>query len=154
MDGDQKSRLTYKVMIDYQMSLAEMIKLGEYDFVDEKITDNLFLIHGTGQHEVTLVLVCLDYMRPTDKVLEFLNKQGLEPAKIEHLLTLGALIATSQVQIKLPVVALGSSLRTVYGSICRYPILQTFDGLRKRKLDLLWEVLFWDVNWLFLAVDK
>ena len=131
---NQKVDETYKVIVDYGLSLAEMVKAGKYDWFNDDITDKRFEVQGDGQHEVELVLVHLNRNATTKEVLEYLHNQGLEPAKIEHLLAFGA--TYPELQKQFPIIALGSSFVDVSGDRF-YPYLSCNDD--ERKLDLDWD---------------
>ena len=141
----------YKVVVDYSKSLAETIKAGKYGWVDDYITTKGFELQGAGQHEVELVLVDLDRDAITTEVREYMKEQGLEPAKIEHLLAFGA--TNPELQRQFPIVALGSSFVRGNG-YRRCPTLGSDDG--KRELSLYWDDNDdrWDDDCRFLAVGK
>jgi len=133
MSSRQKVKETYKVVVDYGKSLAQMIEAGDYGWFNDSINDKNFPLQGVGQHEVELVLVHLNRNATTKEVLEYLDNQGLIPAKIEHLLAFG--VAYPEIQKEFPVVALGSVWVGVNGSR-NYPCLDCDDD--QRKLDLIW----------------
>jgi len=141
----------YGVMVDYNLSLAEMIKAGQYELINDDITGENFPIRGTGQQEVELMLVHLNRIVTTREVLEYLNSQGLEPAKIEHLLAFGAVYPDAQREF--PIVALGSSFVADGGSRY-YPYLRS-DG-HERRLNLSWDDAddHWGGSCRFLALRK
>ena len=151
MTSKQKACETYKVIVDYSLSLAKMIEAGKYDWFNEDITDKNFTIQGMGQHEVELVLVHLDRDATTKEVLDYLKEQCLEPAKIEHLLAFGA--AYRDVQREFLIIALGSSFVNDNGNRF-YPYLDGSDDWR--KLSLYWEDDGdpWDGACRFLALRK
>jgi len=151
MTSKQKACETYKVIVDYSLSLTEMIKAGKYDWFCDKITDKHFTIQGAGQHEVELVLVHLDRYAMTKEVLEYLKEQCLEPAKIEHLLAFGA--AYRDVQREFLIVALGSAWVHVYGFIfC--PSLHSYVGGHKLCLSGGGDDARWLRSRRFLAFRK
>jgi hypothetical protein len=81
---------TLTVTIDYSLSLAAMIEAGHYNYVSPGITAERFPIIGTGVHKMEVVLVGFDREVFWPYVLDELRALGLRPAKIEHLLALGA----------------------------------------------------------------
>jgi hypothetical protein len=151
MAGKQKVRETYKSMVDYSKTLAEMIKAGDYGWFNDDITEKHFPLQGAGQYEVEMELVHLNRNVTTKEVLEHLNNLGLEPAKIEHLLAFGA--AYPELQRQFPIVALGSSF-VGGGGVRFYPCLSS--GGDRRELSLGWDVddSHWDDDCRFLAVRK
>ncbi|HDQ22661.1 MAG TPA: hypothetical protein ENN28_01655 [Candidatus Uhrbacteria bacterium] len=144
-------RTIFKVTVDYGMSLAEMIQAGQYDWFNDNITDKRFELKGAGQHEVNLVLVHLDRVATTKEVHEYLKEQGLEPAKIEHLLAFGT--TYPEVQREFPVVALGSSFVDGHGDRL-YPCLAGYGGGRRLNLGLHDDDGHWDGSCRFLAFRK
>ena len=64
----------YKVVVDYSKSLIEMIKAGEYCWVNDDLTTKRFELQGAGQHEVELVLVHLNRDATTKEVQEYLKE--------------------------------------------------------------------------------
>ncbi len=97
---------TYKVVVNYNKSLAEMIVSGKYGYVADEISEGKFPIQDAGSHEVNLVLVNLDKIASTTMVLEHLDKMGLKPASIEHLLVFGA--TYPEIQEKFKIILLSS----------------------------------------------
>jgi hypothetical protein len=142
---------TYKVVVDYSKSLSEMINLGEYGHVSDAIDDRYFSFVGVGQHEVELVLVHLGRPAWTKEVLEEMSEQGLEPAKIEHLLAFGA--KYKDIQCEFPIVALGSYRHP--GSVRGYcPCLDKRMGRREIQNDSDSWGSSWKACHRFLAIRK
>jgi hypothetical protein len=151
VSGKKAVAKTYNVMVDYSMSLADMIKAGKYDWSNDDITDKRFSFQGTGQHEVELVMVHLNRSATTREVRQYMDEQGLEPAKIEHLLAFGA--TYPEIQREFPIIALGSSFVPVHGDRI-YPYLHCRGG--GRMLSLRWndDDRPWVESCRFLAVGK
>jgi len=151
MAGKQKVQETYKVMVDYGLSLSEMIKFGNYGWFNDDITDKNFPLQGTGKQESELVLVHLNRNATTTEVREYMKEQGLEPAKIEHLLAFGA--TYPELQREFPIIALGSVWVSGDGNR-NCPYLDSRGG--KRRLDLYWGggAGHWHEACRFLAVRK
>jgi hypothetical protein len=93
------------VTVDYNMSLKSMIWAGEYNqcFPGYIFTEP-FLVEGSGTKEVNLHLVHLNQVATQRQVLAQLDKLGLKPAKIEHLLALGA--KYPELQLAFPIAAI------------------------------------------------
>jgi hypothetical protein len=106
----KKELETYKVVVDYSKTLSEMIRDGNYKMVSDLITDENFPIQGTGKQECELFLIPNDRIGRIDYVGYYLERLGLKPAKIEHLLAIGA--AYPELQFKDPIFALGSIFET------------------------------------------
>ncbi len=142
---------TYKVVFDYSQSLASMIKAGKYDWFNDHITDKHFSLEGEGQQEAELVLVHLDRDATTKEVREYMKEQGLEPAKIEHLLAFGT--TYPELQRQFPIIALGSSFVDARGSRgC--PCLDCGHDGRELNLDWNDDGDRWHDSCRFLAVRK
>ena len=122
-----------KVVVDFRQSLTEMIKSGNYDWIDDDINDENFTLQGVGQHEVDLVLVHLQRNATIKEVREHLNAQGLTPARIEHLLAFGAKYPEIQKEFRIVAInsvwihEFGQSLHFVYHN---YPHLSFSGGKR------------------------
>lgn len=155
----KEEKKIYKVVVTPGLLLAKMIEAGKYDWFNHDINDKHFSLQGAGQYEVELVLIHQKWvMFPTydatsRHVLNFMNEQGLEPAKIEHLLAFGSTYPDVQREFK--IAALGSSLLDDVGDR-NYPYLYCYDD--KRRLDLNWpdysSVWEYTSYWYFLAVRK
>ncbi|TSC73105.1 MAG: Uncharacterized protein G01um101438_128 [Parcubacteria group bacterium Gr01-1014_38] len=94
----------FRVTVDFRQSLAEMIKAGKYDDVNEDITAEHFLIEGTGTVETEVVLVHFDCDIESDDAIREMEQMGLISGKIEHLLALGA----EYPDLEYPIICLGS----------------------------------------------
>ena len=132
-----------QIVVDYSLTLAEMISTGQYGWHNDDITDRRF----PHQQKVTLtsVLVHLNRSASTDEVLAELARRGLRPATCAELLAFGA--TYPEVQRKFPVAALGQSA-LVAGSP-DVPLLYEDD--RERRLDLYWAGIDWGGDYRFLA---
>lgn len=149
MSGKKVVADTYKVIVDYDKTLAEMISAGKYSY-DNKFRYENFPIQGAGQHEVELVLVHLNRDATTKEVLEHLNSLGLEPAKIEHLLAFGA--ANPDVQREFRIAALGFVWVEMGYRV--YPCLSCEGGGRLLSVSYRDDGGQWNDNWRFLALRK
>lgn len=139
----------YSAIVDYNMSLADIIKVGKYDWVNDDITAKNFPITGSGKVEVSLELVHLNKSVSTEDVLAHMEANGLRPATLVELLAFGA--KYPELQREFPICALGSSWVLRDGS--RYvPYLGRDDS--KRFLNLRWFDYDWDGYGRFLAVRK
>jgi len=98
--------VTLAIVVDYRMSLHEMIEAGGYDYVNDDINAERFPISGTGTMSLDLELVHIGRSISSDAAEKELEKRGLRPATIAELLAFGA--AHPEVQRSLPIVALGS----------------------------------------------
>jgi len=97
---------TYRVTVNYALTLEQMIQAGKYDAINPDITESNFPVNVRDNGEVKVHLVPFDCIMKTDDVLVELNKQGLRPAELPELLALGA--QYPELQRRFPIVALGS----------------------------------------------
>ncbi|MDD4994971.1 MAG: hypothetical protein PHW53_00650 [Patescibacteria group bacterium] len=139
---------SFSVTVDYSKSLAEMIAVGDYDFVNSDITAEHFPISGKGKVLRKLVLVHLGREATTDEALVEMKLRGLKPADIEGILAFGA--AYPDEQRKFPIVGLGSSWVSADG-YRRFPYLGGSDGGRELDLDWGWGGIRWYGPCRFLA---
>ena len=102
----QNAGSTYPVTVNYDLSLAGMIKAGRYDWVNSDITEKHFPVKGEGIKEVTAELVCFNKYMSSKDVLRELDRCGLRPATIEEILAFGA--KYPELQRQFPIVALNS----------------------------------------------
>jgi len=137
----------FRLAVDYGKLLAEMIAAGRYDWKNSDITARRFPIEGKGVVEFEARYFHPDYTISSDDAIATMNA-GWEPAKIEHILALGATFPDEQ--RKFPIVGLGS-VAEVDGS--RVVPCLSKDGSR-RGPGLSWWGLDWDSDCRFLAVRK
>ena len=94
--------VVYKVVVDYDISLAEMIEAGGYDWVNDDITAEHFPLKSEGKWEVEITLLHFNRFISSDVAIEEADPVILLP----ELLALGA--RYPELQKQFPVVALGS----------------------------------------------
>jgi hypothetical protein len=143
----------FKVTVEHSLTLEQMAGLGHYNLPTDELLKNFPKTSSRDEEtvEVTLVHVNL-FLVPvnvsTEYILDQMNRNGLRPATIEELLTVGA--EFPDLQRKYPVIALGSvrescGLRYVAclskDTSLRYLSLSQFDGV-------------WGADCRFLAVRK
>jgi len=104
--------MQYSAIVDCDLSLAEMIAAGKYDFTNEDITARRFPITGKGKVNINFILKHFGEDLSTRYALEELDNADLRPATIEELLAFGAKYPDEQ--RKYPIVALGSVARDLY----------------------------------------
>ncbi len=102
-------KVVYRVMVDYDCSLAQMIEAGNYEEVDISITHENFPIQGFGRLEKEIILFRFNRAMSSRQIITEMDKQGCRPAKIEELLALGK--AQPEIQRKSPIIAMGSILK-------------------------------------------
>lgn len=140
---------TYSITVDYSLSLADMIKAGRYDWVNDDIVANHFPVSDNGKTEIEMHLVRFNRTIESEKAIAELDNMGLRPASIEELLALGA--QCPDLQREFPIVALGSVWRPS-GGCPPVPYLWFYSG--KRGLRLRWFDDGWDDSYRFAAVRK
>jgi len=141
--------LVLSIVVDYSMTLGQMIAAGSYDWVNDEITPERFPVKGTGKISLKPELVHFKSNIFSEKVLEELDKMGLRPGTHKELLAFGA--TYPNMQNKFPVVALGSSCH-VYGGDRYVACLGRGDS--GRYLDLGWWGGAWGDGFRFLAFAK
>ncbi len=139
----------YSAIVDYNMSLAEMIKVGKYDYVNGEIASKNFPIMGSGKVDISFELVHLNKSASSEEVLLHMEKNNLRPATLAELLAFGA--KYPEIQREFPVACLGSSW-VGRGGLRNVPCLGRYDS--ERSLYLYWFGDDWDDCWRFLAVRK
>ncbi len=140
---------TYPVTVNYDLSLAGMIKAGRYDWVSSDITEKHFPLVGSGTRETITELVRFNKDMGSDDVLRELDRRGLRPATIEELLAFGA--RYPELQRQFPIVALGSIWRH---DLDRRYVPCLWGGSDERSLCLNWFEFGWRDDYRFLAVRK
>lgn len=143
------SNEVYHVIVDYGMSLADMIWAGKYDWVNSDITSEHFPITGSGKIEGDLVLVHLNRSASTDEVRKELESRGLRPATIAELLAFGVKYPNKQREF--PIIALGSVWQRPVG---RCHVAGLGGSASRRDLRLYWCEDGWDGGCRFLASRK
>ena len=142
-------RQTFRVLVDYSKSLAEMIQAGNYDWKNNDITQDHFPTKGNGQQEVEVVLFHFGRNISSDDAIAEMERAGYRPARIEELLALGA--SQPELQKQYPIVGLGSVWRDPSG-LRRVPYLFWDDS--GRRLRLHWLEGDWRESCRFVALRK
>lgn len=138
----------HTLTVNYDLPLADMVKVGGYGWVDENITPTNFPPSGKGTMKVEGALFHFGKSMKSEAVITEMEKQGYRPATIAELLALGQ--TKPDLQREYPIVALGSSC--VVGGNRSVPCL--FEGSRGRHCCLLWFVNEWRGGCRFLGVRK
>jgi len=135
-----------KLVIDYGMSLEQMISAGNYDWKNSDLTASRFPVDGSGIVECEYKLSHFDRSVSSNEAVRLITIDGWQPGKIEHLLAFGA--ANPDEQRKFPIVALGSVAEM--GGLRDVAFLRGGDA--GRRLGLGWWGGGWDGVYRFLAV--
>ncbi len=141
----------YKLTVDYAQTLARMIQVGNYGWVNKKIIQENFPNHPAdeGREEVVIKLLSFNGPISSENALEKMGKWNLRSVRIEELLALGA--AYPELQKKSPIICLGSVWQHRDGG--RFIPYLSWDAER-RNLDLLCFENDWDKCWRFAVVRK
>ena len=141
---------TYDIVVNYNRSLADMIKACKYNWVNNDINSKHFPLKGKGKHELSAALFYLDRYIESDDVITEMDKQGYRPATIEELLALDE--KYPDLQKEFLIIALGSVWRRPSGDR-DVPCLR-WNG-SERGLDLYWfDGKRYVADWRFLAIRK
>ena len=138
----------FMVTINYARNLGDMIKAGNYGYVNENITAENFPITGEGQVDEEITLIHFNRNISSDDAIKEMDELGFKPAILPQLLAFGE--THPEVQREFPIVALGS-VACVDGER-QVPYLDYWYG--KRKLDLRWFDGDWGGNYRFADVRK
>jgi len=142
------SESSYPVTVDYDLSLAAMIRKGAYDYVNPDITAEHFPVEGEGRVDVDVPIIGYDRPMTSDEVLADFAQRGLRAATLPHGLAVGE--KYPDLQREGPVVLFGSGWHSRYGHRL-VPYLWGDD--RGRSLGLRWfDDSRWDRNDRFAAV--
>ncbi len=138
------------VSIDRTRSVEEMIRAGQYDYVNPVINGKNFKVEESGEtNPKVLVIGFGEYIKSTEEVLKRLNELGLRPAHFEELVAVGE--TRRELQRKFPIFALGSGWQRP-GGYRFIPYLDDWDGQRELLLNSFENVWFEDYR--FAAVRK
>ena len=144
--------LSYSITVNYNLTLKEMIKRGQYDTANSAIYRDKIKKHQS-QKEVTVELVHFNVPIHYDgEVIKKLLEKGLRPINISELLAFGAKYPKEQ--LNFPIIAVGSSFLGMPPGLNSY-VNETRDlDIRFRKIRAL--CLFiphdeWTTNFRFAA---
>lgn len=134
------------IVVNHNLSLAEMMAAGQYDWVNDDIARSRFLIVGKGEIRCETRLFHFGRFISSEDAVKSIEADGWEAAKIEHLLAFG--VKCPEEQRKYLIIGLGSSC-TIDGY--RYVPYLGGGGGAKRHLNLYpWDG-DWDGDYRFLA---
>jgi len=149
----QETRNIYRISVDYDTSLADMLAAGKYDWGNSDVNDVNFPIppefSGLGKVDVNLELVCFGKkMDSYEEVLEELDSRGLRPGILPELLAFGARYPNKQLEY--PVMEVGSIWQDRGGH--RGIFLRK--GKKERGISVVWLKYGWGPYYRFIAVRK
>jgi len=113
-EAGQRARTSFRLTVDYGLTLHQMIAAGDYDWVHEDITEEHFPVSGQGSQDVMVELWHPGkHFRNGDQVIAELDraKPGYRFANLPELLALGAVQPGFSWQF--PITALGSIWHSV-----------------------------------------
>lgn len=134
--------------VDYNLSLEQMIAVGNYDRSNRNITAKRFPLKGIGKVELEPKLFYFGRKMSSNDVIAEIEKEGFRPCTIEELLAIGE--QHPELQREFPLVELGS-LAEVDG-LRRVAYLSR--GYLKRGLSLGWFDCEWTGVFRFPSVRK
>ena len=97
----------FKVVFDITKSFADLVKAGDYGYVNPNFTANNFPLDANYKADDEIFLLEFDPSMSSEAVIAEMDKQGLEPATSTHALAFGS--QHKEEQRKYPIVFLGSS---------------------------------------------
>ncbi|MDO8467243.1 MAG: hypothetical protein Q7S83_03850 [bacterium] len=150
----EKAANIFKVIVDYSLSLADMIKQVKSDWTNSDITERHFprpsIPRGISKKaEVALELIHFNRSISSDDAIAELKRLGYRPATIWELLVFG--MTYPEKQREFPIVALGSVWRRWGG--CR-GVAYLWSSAVGRYLFLGWFEGGWVDGYRFLAVRE
>ena len=140
---------TYPLSVDYDLSVENAVKLGQYNWTNGDITGKNFPTTRTGKVEVVVELIRFNCAISTKDAQRELDQRGYRPAELHELLAFGE--KYPELQRQFPIVALGSVWRGRVGSR-GVPYLYGFGS--GRRLGLHWIGCDWGEVYRFAAVRK
>ncbi len=97
-------------VVDYDQSLEEMIRAGNYDYLDPEINKENFPISGKGRVEYEDLLLMFErdmtLVETQKRIATWSTENPWEPAKIENLLAFG--VRNPGMQLRTAIIGLGS----------------------------------------------
>jgi len=142
---------TLHILVNYNKSLQEMVKAGEYAWVDSNIASDNFPIQGKGRQKKEVVFFRFRRKITSENVIAEMDSAGYRPASIEVLLAIGA--SYPELQKQFPIIALGSRWWSP-GGYLQVPFLYCWDS-GERYLGLCWWLdKYLGSDWRFVALRK
>jgi hypothetical protein len=140
---------TCSVMVDYDLSLVDAIRAGQYAWFNPGITEENFPSRRKGKSRLKVMLTEFDDGVKSLEVLRALDDRGLRAIELYELLGFGR--AYPRAQLMFPIISLGSCWRAPNG-FKFVPCL--YEDSAMRDLDLDWWSFGWNFKCRFPAVRK
>ncbi len=137
---------THSVVINYDYSIEDSIKAGNYNKKNKNITSKNFPSQESGTKEVTIKIFYYGHGMRTHEVLTDLDRKGYRAATLKELLALGKKYPALK---RIPIVALNSVYQNSSGRRY-YPYFYRDDSV----LDLDLETGKWGCIDRFAVVPK
>ena len=143
----------YLLMLDDDLLLHELLKRGQYNWINRDVTDNHFPhipCGGMGGISIeSMILLCFNRMMTTPGVLFAFVRSGLKAATPHALLSFGCNYPAIQLQFSIP--ALGMTWRNHFG----YPqmVFLCGSGTMDRRVNLHQEDVPWGPRCHFAALE-
>lgn len=145
----QAKKIIYTILVDYAVSIEEMVRLGKYDWANSDITTGHFPTKRVGKAEMEVELIHFNRSISSEEALKEMDKMGYRAAEAHELLAFGA--KYPDVQREFPIVALGSVWRRLRGY---RRVVCLGRGDTGRGANLIWFEGGWYGIWRFVAVRK
>ena len=145
----QTAKNIFRVPVNYNQNVQDMVKAGKYDWVNSDINGTNFPVIRRGEEMAEVHLIHFNRDITSEEALLELDKMGFKPEELPGLLALGA--QHPELQREYPIVALGSAWRRRNG---RRGVPCLFRDGSGRNLGLLWFGGSWGAGWRFAAVRK
>ena len=139
--------MAYRVTVDHDRPLAELIAEGGFTYANPQITEALFPSTRSGRETVTVDLVAFESHLDLVEVMGRLAADRLRPADLRELLALAG--AQPDLQRANPIIALGSVFKDDRG-MHDAPYLYHSDQERHLRLDAIDDR--WSDDWRFAVV--
>lgn len=149
VDEGKKAKQSFTIFYDWEISFYEMVKAGNYLYVEPEIIKENFPLDDEGKTEEDIFILHFDRAITSEQAIAEMDKQGLRPATSTHALHFGS--RYPEEQRKYPIIFLGSLWKDSDGD-CYVPCLEVDD--RGRKLSLIWINSSWIAIIRFAAVRK
>ncbi len=161
LEGDLKSTFPFEwgrievpefpLEVDFDMSIKELVMLGEYDWHSPNIAQDLPKEQRRGKAKIIIELVSFDREIESARLSSWEGMKIFRPITIHELLTFG--IRHPRLQCEFPIIALGS-IWTGRNGASFAQILDSSESREQRILDLIHVRRKWDKTCRFAFVRK
>ena len=138
----------YRITVDNNLSMAEMITVGKYDWGNKDVNTKNFPMHGKGTTDLIIELVCFEKFMKFHDVLRELQSRDLRPGTLPELLAFGAKYPKKQLEF--PILQVGS----VWPDRGGRRVVFLRKGNKERGISVVWTRYGWGPYYRFIAVKK